>query len=200
LSATNIANPVANPTVTTTYTVTVTNGPGCTATDVVVVTVNPLPPIPAVTQNGNVLTSTPATTYQWYLNSVLIPSATSQTYNMTQSGNYSVCITDANGCSSCSKVYPTNFTGIEDMLTNGTLGVFPNPNQGEFDINFDLDKKDNYMIEITNELGQVVYKEKLEDFVGHYSHRFDMRDQGAGMFMFTLKNSTGRSVKKVIVY
>ena len=42
LSATNIANPVANPGVTTTYTLTVTGG--CTNTDKVTVTVNPLPP------------------------------------------------------------------------------------------------------------------------------------------------------------
>ena len=42
MSATNIANPVATPGVTTTYTLTVTNG-GCTNTDKVTVTVNPLP-------------------------------------------------------------------------------------------------------------------------------------------------------------
>ncbi len=43
LSATNIANPVAQPLDTTTYTVQVTDGNGCTQTDAVTVTVNPLP-------------------------------------------------------------------------------------------------------------------------------------------------------------
>ncbi|MBI4645641.1 MAG: T9SS type A sorting domain-containing protein [Bacteroidia bacterium] len=43
LSATNIANPVASPTITTTYTVTVTDINGCTATDQATVTVNPTP-------------------------------------------------------------------------------------------------------------------------------------------------------------
>ena len=59
LSATNIANPVATPGVTTTYTLTVTNG-GCTNTDKVTVTVNPLPPAAlgyayqkAITINGS---------------------------------------------------------------------------------------------------------------------------------------------------
>ncbi|MBK9378443.1 MAG: hypothetical protein IPM86_09490 [Saprospiraceae bacterium] len=43
LSSGTIANPTANPTTTTTYTVTVTNTTnGCTATDQVIVTVNPL--------------------------------------------------------------------------------------------------------------------------------------------------------------
>ncbi len=43
LSSTTIAQPVASPTATTTYTLTVTNATGCNATDVVTVTVNPLP-------------------------------------------------------------------------------------------------------------------------------------------------------------
>jgi len=43
LSATNISNPVASPATTTAYVVTVTNSYGCTATDNVIVTVNPLP-------------------------------------------------------------------------------------------------------------------------------------------------------------
>jgi hypothetical protein len=42
-----IANPVASPRTTTTYTVTVTHPNGCTDTDQVVVTVNPLPTVDA---------------------------------------------------------------------------------------------------------------------------------------------------------
>jgi PKD repeat protein len=200
LSSTTIANPVASPTATTSYTVTVTNGPGCTASDVVVVTVNPLPPAPTITQNSNVLTSSAATTYQWYLNSVIINGATSQTYTITQSGTYSVCITDVNGCSSCSSGFAAVYTGMSDDITNGTLSIFPNPNNGQFDISFDLNKKDNYVVEITDELGQLVYSEKLDSYAGHYSKHFDVKQYGAGMYMFTLKNSSNQSVKKVIVY
>jgi hypothetical protein len=43
LSSTTIANPVANPSATETYTVTGTSAQGCTSTDQVIVTVNPLP-------------------------------------------------------------------------------------------------------------------------------------------------------------
>ncbi|QLH46287.1 MAG: hypothetical protein HWD58_12030 [Bacteroidota bacterium] len=44
LSATNVAQPVSSATSTLTYTVTVTGSNGCTATDVVTVTVNTTPP------------------------------------------------------------------------------------------------------------------------------------------------------------
>ncbi|MEM7036159.1 MAG: hypothetical protein AAF570_04195, partial [Bacteroidota bacterium] len=47
LSDPNIANPVASPTTTTTYTFTATDANGCTASDDVVVNVNPLPVVDA---------------------------------------------------------------------------------------------------------------------------------------------------------
>jgi hypothetical protein len=59
---------------------------------------NPAPAIPTVSQNGNILSSTTAVTYQWYKNGDLISGAISQTYNATQSGVYVVRITDSNGC------------------------------------------------------------------------------------------------------
>ncbi len=49
LSNANIANPLASPTVTTTYTVTVTDANGCTDTDDIVITVNDLPEVTAIT-------------------------------------------------------------------------------------------------------------------------------------------------------
>ena len=46
LSSSTISNPVASPSSTTTYTLTVTSCSGATATDQVIVTVKPLPPVP----------------------------------------------------------------------------------------------------------------------------------------------------------
>ncbi len=70
LSSTTIANPIANPATTSTYTVTVTNG-SCTATDIVVVTVNP-PPIAnagsdvVICSGASIsLTASGGTTYSW---------------------------------------------------------------------------------------------------------------------------------------
>jgi gliding motility-associated-like protein len=55
LSATNILNPMANPTNTTTYTLSVTHPLGCVATDDILVTVLPycVKPMEAFTPNGD---------------------------------------------------------------------------------------------------------------------------------------------------
>lgn len=109
LSSTTGSTVIASPANTTTYTVTGTGSNGCSKSVNVTVTVN-TPPTPGITQNGNVLTCTvTASAYQWYLNGSPIPGATSQSYTITQSGNYSVQITDANGCTAMSNTISATY-------------------------------------------------------------------------------------------
>ena len=73
------------------------------------ITVNSLPSTPAITPSGPTtfcadgsvtLTSSTASTYQWYKNAVLIPGATNRPYSPTTSGTYTVVVTNAAGCTS----------------------------------------------------------------------------------------------------
>ncbi|MGZ4059053.1 MAG: SBBP repeat-containing protein, partial [Bacteroidia bacterium] len=114
LNFTNIANPIANPTVTTTYQVAITNGTGCTDLDSVVVTVIPLP-APAITPSGPTsfcaggsvtLMSAPATSYQWST----APSDTLQSITVSASGTYSVIVTNGTGCSAMATQTVTVFS------------------------------------------------------------------------------------------
>ncbi|MCX6294745.1 MAG: SBBP repeat-containing protein, partial [Bacteroidetes bacterium] len=104
LNFTNIANPIANPTVTTTYFVSITNVNGCTDMDSVVVTVVPLP-APSITPSGATsfctggsvtLTAAAATSYLWSTS----VNDTLQSITVSATGTYSVTITNGNGCSS----------------------------------------------------------------------------------------------------
>ena len=98
------------------YTLTVTAS-GCTsaASTPVAVTVNPIPATPTITPGGPTtfctggsvtLTSSSATGNQWYLNGNPIGGATSNTYNATASGNYTVIVTTS-GCSSAASAATT---------------------------------------------------------------------------------------------
>ncbi len=93
------------------------------------ITVNPLPPTPIINQNGNILTSSvTATSYQWNLNGAPVLGATSISYTATIAGNYTVAISDANGCSVTSSVLNFTTTGIENATDNAlTVSVYPNP-------------------------------------------------------------------------
>jgi hypothetical protein len=93
------------------YTVVVSNTNGCSGTSpAITVSVSPNP-IPTITAGGSttlctggsvVLTASTGSTYQWKLNGVNISGATSSTYTATGAGNYTVVVSNANGCSGTS--------------------------------------------------------------------------------------------------
>src|SRR6185503_19823444 len=100
-----------------------------TLTDYITVYTNPFAPV--ITQNGNTLTSSLSTSYQWQLNSVDIPGATNQSYIITQSGLYTVIIGDENGCSEQASV-DASLVGIETVGETFSFNIYPNPSNGNF--------------------------------------------------------------------
>ncbi len=146
-------NPTDNPTTSTTYIVTITNTDlGCSDTDSISVIVNALPEIPTISQNGNQLTSTPAISYQWYLDDSMISGATNQTYDAIVSGSYQVEITDANGCTEISAPYPFIYTAISQIKNEEFPTIYPNPTSGIIKIK---NSQSNKVI-LRNSLGAVL--------------------------------------------
>jgi len=109
-----------------TWTVNGTDVFGCVNDTTVTITVEPPPPAPTVTNNGAQVSSTAANGYQWYLNGQPIGGATEQNWIPLVNGNYSVEITDTNGCSSMSLPVYFGTVGFTDMTAAG-LRVYPQP-------------------------------------------------------------------------
>jgi len=107
---------------TTTFTITVTELP-------VPVINQPLPgTLEAVSSVQNV-------SYQWNINSNPITGATSNYYTPQFDGNYTVTITNQQGCSATSEVFVAQSLSVEETAAS-TLKLFPNPadNQITFSI------------------------------------------------------------------
>lgn len=105
--------------------------------------VNANPAAPSFSQNGDTLTSSPASAYQWYFNGVPISGATSQQFVATLSGNYSVSITDGKGCSSTSPSRYVALVGIDELNAPVLFYVFPNPTIEEINVMVQTDKTQN---------------------------------------------------------
>ena len=135
LNSTTNSSPFANPATTTTYTVTVTGSNGCVGIDSVVITVNPPPAANAGPNTtfctgsaGAQLNATGGVTYSWSPSAGLSnpnianPLVTTPPSNPT---NYTVTVTDANGCTSQDVVQvtiapPPTVTASNDVtLCNG---------------------------------------------------------------------------------
>lgn len=112
LSATNIANPTANPSTSTTYTVTVTNANGCSNTSSVTVSVNALPiattsanPTAVCIGSSTQLQAGGGTGYVWSASADLSnTSIANPVATPTATATYTVTVTDANSCSSSTSI------------------------------------------------------------------------------------------------
>jgi hypothetical protein len=189
------------PVSTSTYTVTGTDVSGCTNTATITVTVDTPPSTPSISVAGNVLTSTvTGASYQWYLNGNPISGATSQSYTTTQSGTYTVEVFDAAGCSS-GQSGPVVITAIAAQNGDATyMGVFPNPSDGHFQLTFNVDKSQDYVLEIHDMLGQVVYSEMLPNFSGTYNKEIDLGQYGRGVYTVSLRSRDTETTVKAITY
>jgi hypothetical protein len=153
------ASILVTPSVTTTYSLSAlvnTGNVNCTATNSVLITVNPNPSVTASTtrtlvcrNEKGVLNASGASTYQWFTSAT--GSSVSVTYSNVGTFNYTVSGTDANGCSSIAGVQvKVNSCNGLDENTTVTLVVYPNPNSGDFTIR----AASPIRVDVFNALGQ----------------------------------------------
>ena len=105
------------------YTAVVVNSCGNVISNAIVVTVYPVTPVPVISLQSDSLISTAAVTYQWYYNGVLIVGATDGNYVPTQNGDYTVVITDANGCTSTSAIFTMTTVGMTEINNSTSVGL-----------------------------------------------------------------------------
>ncbi len=82
----------------------------------------------------------------------------------------------------------------------GNVTIQPNPNDGLFNLGFNADAGESYSIKITNQLGQVVYDQKLIKGTGRIEKKIDITKEGKGIYMLSITNSRNETYRKVLVY
>jgi len=163
------------------------------------ITVYPTPPFPTITQNGYVLTSSSAMSYQWQLNSADIPGATNQTYTVTQSGFYTVIISDENDCENSFTVYVL-IDGIENSFSNSSITVSPNPSDGDFTIQFsEVLTNESFRINVLNILGEVIFSFDEKNSSTSFSRQIHLNNVTAGIYYLEIKSESFSSGKKLLI-
>jgi PKD repeat protein len=161
---------------------------------------------PSLTSQFNVnsdtlVTSTQAIAYQWLFNGVVIPGANSQSIIMDQTGAYSLLVTDSNGCSSVS--FPYSFTvGLNAIsLKNENIKVYPNPTNGEKNVNVVLDnmpKGESNMI-LSDIMGRIVINRSISINSIHQELNINLSGIVPGMYFLSFNELRGRTSVAIIV-
>jgi hypothetical protein len=128
---------------------------GCLKTDIRAVNVlaNPQATYAA---NGNILTAVTGTAYQWFKNGSPVSGANASTYTITETAEYCVEVTYANGCKSKSACTQQIFVSAADFLSDSEIQLFPNPVSDLLNVSMGSQKISRFMI--YNNLGSLMYE------------------------------------------
>ncbi len=179
------------------YGVTITDAANCTETQTYSVP-SFAAPIPTFTQAGNQLTSNQTwSSYQWLMNGTAIPGATSMTYVLTQTANYSLQVTNAEGCTGTSAT--TSIVGVSDVMGNwADLSIFPNPASGEFRLRTASPIGYGITVTIHDLFGSRLFAKALPELGREAA--FNIKDFAAGTYMVEVTSEAGqRKLFKLVV-
>ena len=79
------------------------------------------------------------------------------------------------------------------------LDVYPNPSRDIFNVSFTSEEVQNLEIRVINVVGEVVYTEDLEQFVGEYTKAVSLEEYTKGIYFLEITTNTGVVNKKLIL-
>ncbi len=163
------------------------------------VTINPVPSAPVVTAGDAQLTSSSPEGNQWYFEGVMIPGATEQTYEATQTGWYWAEVTLAGCTSDTSNHVYVLITGIHDPVED-QVTVYPVPNDGRFMVNIKNPAATAYAIKVVNAKGEVVFEQQHISGLGELRIPVDIGKASAGIYLLIIENEDIRIIRKVVIW
>ncbi len=169
-----------------TYTNTVTNAAGCDSVITLELSVRPAPTVTITQAGANLAADGGFATYQWQLNGSDIATATNETYTATQNGNYTVVVTDGNGCEGTAASITVTGVGITTLASNISVELYPNP-ANDFIIVESTTTITGY--EIRNVIGQLVLN-------GEYNGSINIQDLASATYLVVIKTAKGTAVRK----
>jgi len=167
-----------------------TDSLGCVSYGTLTLTVEEAPTMPVVQRLGaNYLTTQHYDQYQWYLNGNPIPGATSQNLVASVAGNYKVKVWNTAGCSRISSIMAVGTIGLDEASVDD-LKVYPNPSQGQFNIDM-VGVSGTITLKIYDSMGRFISEQALES---GYVQMIEISNASSGMYQLVLMDSDGHVV------
>ena len=159
----------------------------------------PLPATPVISQSDLVLSSSAATGNQWKRNGQNIAGATNQTYTVTQTGIYTVVVSNQNCSSSPSNSIAVDLTPNQDLLTGGIKWqLYPNPARDRMFLSCGNCAGSNYHFRVLDATGRT-----LKEFTGTLQdgdiQELDIRYLPSGVYWIRSAEGSARFMKKIMI-
>ncbi len=181
-----------------TITYTYANEGGCEGTAQATIVVNPAPEKPGIVLDDlDDLKTTAAGDIQWYLDGNAITGATTDTHIPTETGNYTVVVTNTFGCSKESDELYVDMTGVEDAISG--ISLYPNPAQDKVKLNIAVDFSGKVNVEIINVMGEAVISSSFEVNGSQLHETIDLDNLSSGSYLVRIQIGSEVITDKIIV-
>jgi hypothetical protein len=196
------------PNSTTVYTVTATDTTTstCAVVDSVVVTVNAPyvflgPDISVIdTQSVYLDAGFGFTNYMWNTGDTVQAIEVSPYVNAQLGLNkYVVEVTDVYGCNAKDSVMINYILDIEDIDSQVSFELYPNPTKGIFTLAIQETILQDYSLEVVNIQGQVLQQRDIHLTSGQYTEKINFSNWPKGIYLIRLKNDRYLGTKKLII-
>lgn len=202
------------PSQTTTYDVAIETETGCIAHQFITIEVidGPRPsiiaPITAIC-NGDqaqlIATDNSGADFSWSPTEGLSnPSGNVTLASPSMTTTYTLSATNHTGCTTTTEitieVSDCVATGIEDWVNEEGISLFPNPNRGIFQLQFELQEAKTVQIQLYNAIGQTLEGTIHEQVSGKFLQQFDLSKQATGLYYLEVGIDGERHLEKIMVY
>ncbi len=150
---------------------------------------------PATTQNQ-------ITNVEWYFDGEMKAElGTNIEISPTESGRYSALVTNQNGC--VFQTRTSSFNLADDMITGeedlkaGIFKIYPNPNNGTFNIHFGITLTKDIQVAIFDGIGRKITTQTFEK--GKQDFKMNLNNQAKGMYLIHFNQNGATYSKQIIV-
>jgi choice-of-anchor B domain-containing protein len=144
----------------------------------------------------NTLSSIEAATYQWYFNDEPIPGATNQDYEVTESGEYFVEITDDNGCTGFSDKTNVIISKTNQIAILNEFSVYPNPTSATLFIKMNSSERGDFSFSLQTIDGKMLSVLEKE-ITGEAVIDMDLTAFPAGVYLLKVKHGEDVLIKRI---
>jgi hypothetical protein len=100
------------------------------------------------------------------------------------------------GVTSLAGVLSCSAAAVNEHTLDNNVNVYPNPGNGSFNVNIDLDKADDVFIRVLNVIGQEILARQIANTQGGI-YPVNLDNQSAGTYFIEIKTKDARVVRKI---
>ncbi|HXH19437.1 MAG TPA: PKD domain-containing protein, partial [Chitinophagales bacterium] len=139
--------------------------------------------------------------YFWDFDDNFFSQLPEPSYTYSATGNYTITLIVVDPCGQSDTASQTIsiIVGIQDAASGFNVSILPNPNDGDFLVQFTLEKQTEIRMRLWNIWGKAVYDNTAEFAAGKQSQKFSLKRLAKGIYVMELRNEEGAEMRRLAI-